>query len=250
MNKVFRISSRCALISIALAATLTSCALKDRVTSVNKTFLEDVDISTTHPNLPFDHAWTAPGFNKAHYTQIYFKPIRLDYLPKGDWAKSSSPLIKSEDEYLQKAREIAEYFRDELIIKTRNSKVQKLRVAGYPAPETLVVEIALTELELSHPIARAGSLVAPVPGTGAALSTVSDPHVAFAARVYDGSSGQLVATAADKKFAPARIVDLNKLTVSSSPREICSLWSDTLAAALQGDGKTKISEKRFDWMPW
>ena len=114
----------------------------------------------------------------------------------------------------------------------------------------MVVEIALTELEFSHPLARAGSLVAPVPGAGSALSSISDPHVAFAMRVTDASTGELLFTAADRRFAPTRIIDLNKLTVSSSVREIVALWADVIGRGIQSDGFTKIKTKTFDWLPW
>lgn len=69
--------------------------------------------------------------------------------------------------------------------------------------------------------------------------------MAFAARITDADTGQLIATVADRKFAPVRIVDLNKLTVSSTPREISQLWADTIATAINSDGFTKVDEKRF-----
>jgi len=114
-----------------------------------------------------------------------------------------------------------------------------------------VLDIALTELEFSHPIARAGSLASPIPGTGVAVSAVSDPHVAFAMRITDGSTGELLATAADRKFSPIRIVDLNKLTVTSSPREIVQNWSLELADAIQL-GRFAEVESRGDFKlhPW
>jgi hypothetical protein len=54
-----------------------------------------------------------------------------------------------------------------------------------PNRKSVVVEIVLTEIEFSHPLARAASLAAPVPGTGPALTAITDPHVAFAARITD-----------------------------------------------------------------
>ena len=112
------------------------------------------------------------------------------------------------------------------------------------------MEIALTELEFSHPVARAGSLAAPVPGSGAALSSISDPHASFALRVSD-PSGNLAATVADRQFPPARIVDLNKLTVSSSIREVCSIWAQTIAEALnKGRFSLVTAPSSFSLSPW
>jgi hypothetical protein len=249
LTNMGRLSVRLGVLFLC-AFSLTACAAKQRVTSINNVFLEDVDISSTRPNLPFEHAWVSPNYSKSEFKGVYIKPIRIDLLPPNEWNKSASAFVRSEEEFREKARDIAEYFRGELVEKTRSSSKQRLRVVNSPSPDSLVIEIAITELELAHPVARAGSLVAPVPGTGAAIAAISDPHVAFAARITDGASGRLLATAADRKFAPLRIIDLNKLTVSSSAREVCALWSDTMAAALQGDGFTKIEEKNFDWKLW
>ena len=59
----------------------------------------------------------------------------------------------------------------------------------------------------------------------------------------------LKVSGADRKFPPTRILDL-KLTVSSSAREVVSIWSEAMAETLQGNGLTEVSEKRFDWKPW
>lgn len=128
--------------------------------------------------------------------------------------------------------------------------MQRIAVTDRPTEGTLVIEIALTELEFSHPVARAGALAAPVPGTGAALSTITDPHVAFAARLTDATTGELVASIADRKFPPMRIVDLNKLTVKSSAREVVALWATSIGQALQGNGIDPVTEKRFSLLPW
>ncbi len=237
-------------ILVFVCSCVCSCAAKQRVTGVSDTFLKDVDITSKRANLPYEHAWVNPDLNRSKFTSVYIKPIRTDLLPADGWQSSASAFVTSKEEYLEKAQEIAEYFRSELIAKANESQAKRLQLVDTPSVDTLVVEIALTELELSHPVARAGSLLAPIPGTGAAVSSISDPHVAFAARLTDGSNGQLVATAADRKFAPTRILDLNKLTVSSSAREISALWAATMAQALQGDGLSKIDDTRFDWKPW
>ncbi len=239
---------------LALCATellfVSACALKDRVVDVNNTFLEDVDIKQKIENLPFQHSWRNPNFTKTGFTSIYYKPIRVDLIDKGQWERSASTLIRSEQGYIEKAQEIADYFHVELIDKTRDFKPKKFLVLKEPNRKSVVVEIVLTEIEFSHPLARAASLAAPVPGTGPALTAITDPHVAFAARITDAETGALIATIADRKFGLARIIDLNKLTVSSSAREVTSLWAQSIAETLQGRGLTEVSEKRLDWKLW
>jgi hypothetical protein len=238
------------LLAALVISLCSGCAIQQRVSGVNNTFLEDVDITSTRPNVPFSHAWVNSAYRRSDFESVYFEPIRLEYLPKDQWKNSASAFVETEQEYMHKVREIAAYFREELLTETSSDSSKRLSLASGPGPGTLVVTIALTELELSHPVARAGSLIAPVPGTGPAIAAVTDPHVAFAARFTDGATGKLVATAADRKFAPTRFIDLNKLTVSSSAREITALWAATFAAILQSDGTTKVEGMNYDWMPW
>lgn len=236
----------CALISV----NVLGCALHDRVTSVNDTFLEDVNIRSKLDTLPYDHSWVRSGFNGKIYNKLYVKPIRTDFLPDNEWQRSASPFINSKDDYQRQAKEVAAYFKASLEQKIRSYEGNRLTLVDRPGSDVLTLELALTELEFSHPVARAAALAAPVPGTGPALSTMSDPHAAFAARMTDGS-GRLVATAADRKFPPTRIVDLNKLTVMSSAREICSLWADTLSEALnKGRFVETEGNSRFSILPW
>jgi hypothetical protein len=227
-----------------------SCAAKQRVVGVPRTFLEDVNIDKKLENLPFDHSWARPGAKKSSYGQVYFKPVRTDLLPPDAWNNSASMFITGEEDYRAEAKELAKYFREQLIDDVRSAPKKRYTVVNSAGPGVLVVEIALTELEFSHPIARAGALVAPVPGTSAALSTITDPHVAFAARLTDGKTGRLLATAADRKFPPMRIIDLNKLTVTSSAREVCALWAKSIAEVLDSNQFAEVKEKRFSILPW
>lgn len=229
---------------------LTGCAAKQRVSPLSSIYLEDANLSQQIKTLPFDHSAVTADAAKSRFTSVYFEPIRIDLLPAEDWARSSSSVISSKADFDREARALAEYFRTELEGRMREEGKGKYSVASKSGPGVLDVKIVFTELEFSHPGARAASLVAPIPGTGAMVSSISDPHVSFAARLSDGGSGKLIATAADRKFAPTRILDLNKLTATSSAREICSLWAASISEAIASGGVTEIKEKKFDWKPW
>lgn len=229
---------------------LGGCTAAERVSSVNDTFLEGSDMSAKRPNLPFDHSWVSAEVKRGNYQLVFIKPVRTDKLPPDAWKRSASYAITSKDDYDEAAARLATYFRGQLREQIKEQPNHEFTLAdNSTGPRTLVIEIALTELEFSHPVARAGALAAPIPGTGPALSTITDPHVAFAARITDGPTGRLVATVADRKFPPMRIVDFNKLTVESSPREVCQLWSESIAKALDGNGKDPITEEKFSLLP-
>lgn len=229
---------------------LCSCAVKERAVSVSSTFLEDRNIKAKEANLPFLHSWIDESVKPGIYRKVYFKPIRTDLISKDTWKKSASVLITSENDFTEKCNEIASYFQEQITEKLKNYPQSKITLVDFPSEGVVVFEIALTELEFSHPVARAAALVAPVPGTGPAVTAISDPHASFAARAYDGASGKLIGTFADRKFAPVRVVDLNKLTVSSTAREIVSLWAETFAEGLNKGRFEKIEEKKVSFWIW
>lgn len=234
-----------------LTIVLAACSAYQRVSPIEKTFLEDVDTSKKIENLPFQHSWVRPGANPYDYREIFVKPIRLDKLPPNAWETSLSAFITSRDDYLNHASELGRYFHAQLREKLHSHPAARFSVVNTVKPGTAVIEIAFTELEFSHPIARADSLAAPVPGAGAALSTMVDPHAAIAARLSDGTSGKLIATMGDRKFSPARLIDLNKLTVSSTLREICANWATEIANSIQEGRFSKIKkEGTYSLLPW
>ena len=243
------------LLVLCSSLALGSCAVKKRIDPLLKTHLETVDTSKKIESMPFQHSHmhTAlpPEDFKAKYKAIFIKPVRTDLIAEGQWKKSVSPLITSEKDYQAKAQEIAKYFRERLSKELNDHPKPKFTLAKEPGEGVVALDIALTEIEFSHPLARAGTLASPMPGTGAALSTLSDPYAAFALRMVDSSSGELLATAADRQFSPIRILDLNKLTVSSTIREITQDWSKEISEAIQEGRFAKVENRGvFRLLPW
>jgi hypothetical protein len=238
--------------AIVSALLLASCAAEKRLMEpLPQTFLENADLSKQIDRLPFEHAWKDPKVDIDSYKGVYVKPVRTDLLPMDKWINSASPFITSEADYSEEAKKLATYFRDQIMSEIEKRSGQRLaNLEPRPGKGVAVMEIALTELEYSHPVAQAGALASPVPGTGVAVSAVSDPYVSFAMRVTDGGSGKLIATAADRKYAPNRILDLNKLTATSTNREICGDWATEIADAISTDALTSVSGNNWKVKPW
>jgi hypothetical protein len=251
LARVYRVNKKRIVSTALFGLAIVGCAAGARVTTVDRTFIEDADINSKIDNLPFDHAWVRNDFDGRGYSKLYFPPIRTDLLGKDNkWERSIGPIISNYEEYQSEAKQIAEFFHSELVKKFSEYEGNRIRVVDGPGKDVVTIEVALTELEFSHPAARAAALAAPVPGTGVALSTITDPHMAFAARIYD-PKGKLVGTAADRKFPPTRIVDLNKLTVTSANREISSIWAETFAEAINKGRFQKTGRKGiFSILPW
>lgn len=239
------------LLATLVAQMFVACAAKEHVKPISKVYLEDRDVSVTDDSLPFNHAWIDPQIPPGHYTKVFFRLVTIDKLPKGAWKASKSPYITSEKSFLKEAKLLADYFVECLNTKVKKYPKGTFVITDKAEPGGLVFDIAITELEFTHPVEKAGVMLVPVPGASVAFSAVSEPHVAFAARVYDGERGTLLATVADRKFPPLRLLDVNKLTVTSSAREIVSIWADLIAEGLNRERFAKVSSRGiFSILPW
>ena len=167
------------------------------------------------------------------------------------WLQSRGLAVSSEEEFQKDAAVIARYFRIRLISELNSMETKRFAIVDAPDRDSLVLEIAITELVLSEPIVRAAALAVPFPGVDLALSTISDPHVSFAARFTSHNGSKLVATVADRRFPPIRLIDLNKLRARSSAREIIANWAKQLAQAIQLDEFKKVQRNSwFSILPW
>ena len=248
-------STRAPLLLRALLGAMIfvcGCAANERTKPISNTFLEDRDVTVADETLPFNHAWSDSHIQPGFYTKVFFRSVSIDKLPKDAWKDSKSNYITSEEEFLHEAKLLADYFRDQLNAEVIANKDGAVKVTDKAEPHTLVFDIAFTELEFSHPIENTGALLVPVPGSAILFSAISNPHQAFAARVYDGQTGKLVATVADRKFPPTRLLDFNKVTATSPNREICTYWAEEIADALEREDLTDDVKSRgiFQILPW
>ncbi len=240
--------ARCATL---IGLLLSGCAVKGRFDPPPRTFLEDVSIEKKMENMPFEHAWVDPKSVRKNYDSVYVRPIRIDLIPANSWQTSTSIGITSQEEFDEEVQAVADYFHEQLVAALKNTPTKRFQVVNAPTKSSLVVSIALTEVEFSRPLTRAAALAAPLPGVDMALNTITDPHLAFAARFTDPLSNALQASAADRRYPPLRIIDLNKLTITSSTREIVANWSRELAEAIQFNRFATIEKtSAFSILPW
>lgn len=242
-----RLTLRLTIICLLLSA----CSIQERTEPVVETFLDGVPRESSVPDIPFMHAWIAPTQEPLPYSKIHIKPVRTDLLPADAWLRSRGLAVSSEQEFQKDVEILAQYFHVRLISEMSSIDPKRFQIVENPDEKTVVLEIALTELVLSQPLIRAAALAAPLPGVDLALSTISDPHVAFAARFSSPDGTQLIATAADRRFPPLRLIDLNKLRARSPAKEVIANWARQLAQAIQFDEFKKVEGNSwFSILPW
>lgn len=235
------------------ASLLSGCATKQRMEPLPPTFLEGAPREHAIDRVPFEHAWGADTKIAQPVKAIYVKPVRTDLLSPEEWRNSTGVSITDREDFQSFVNELAVYFHEQLVAELQKvyDRHPRLKVVTAPANDAVNLELGFTELVLSRPVARAAAMAAPVPGLEFALSAMSEPHVAFAARFTSPDGAILLGTVADRRFPPMRAIDLNKLTVSSSAREIIAQWARELAEAIEFDRLAPVERSsRFSLMPW
>jgi len=239
------------LLLLVAHMVFSGCSLKERTDPVIPTFLDGAPIESSLKEVPFKHAWIAPRDKHLSIKSVFIKPVRIDLLGAEEWKRSEGLAVSSKEEFEKSAAVLARYFRIKLLGELKKVPNPRFEVVETPDKSSLVVEIALTELVLCEPVIRAAALAVPLPGVDQALSAASDPHAAFAARFTNFDGSKLLATTADRRFPPIRIIDLNKLRATSSAREIISQWAHELAESIQTDELTTVPRaSAFSLLPW
>ena len=237
---------------IAFIFIFGGCAIYKQTEPISPVFLDGAVRKSKIDRVPFQHAWSSSNSGRG-INSIYVKPVRIDLLSPDSWTDSTSMGITSADDYNEVVEKLAQYFNERLIEELRlvYKRKKRLKIVDAPNDKSVILEIAITEMILSRPVSHAIGLTVPVPGIGMALSAMHDPHVAFAARFVAPDGKTLLGTLADRRFAPARLIDLNKLTMTSTIREIISQWAREIAEAIEFERLAKVERSsRFSLLPW
>jgi hypothetical protein len=232
--------------------TVGGCAIYNQTQPLSPLFLDGATLNSTVDRVPFKHAWSS-SHSGAGMSSIYVKPVRVDLLPSDSWTESTSVGISSAEDYNEVAQSLAVYFDERLREELRRvyERNKRLRIVNAKSKDSVILEIALTEIVLSRPVSHAMGIAAPVPGIGITLSAMHEPHVAFAARFMAPDGATLLGTVADRRFPPIRLLDLNKLTLTSSVREIISQWAREIAEAIEFERLAIVERSsRFSLLPW
>jgi hypothetical protein len=233
-------------IGAATVLTLGGCAAQRAITKAQPTsFLGATGTADSGKisRLPFERAWRNASIDPTQYSHIVLRPVTTRYLRTGEWKQSQSTFVKDEQSFKTHAAELARHW-DASLRHAFASPENRLRLAGGTGqPGTLVVEIAITEVVFGRPAANAASYA--VAGGGAAFAAMFSPSVAFEARVTDGATGQLVATASDRKATKIKLIGLDKLSFTQSNIEICDQWAQEIMQAFNKEMFPAVKRSRI-----
>jgi hypothetical protein len=153
-------------------------------------------------DLPFDKSWIKQGVDWNRFRTIYITKVHKDYLIQADWWQQT---IRA-DQYQQDVANMAAFMRTQFIQAFRNDPRQRLQVLAAPERDSLILEMALTELVPSHVFLNAIKIAGPY-GSGLAAAvlergTDAQSTVAFEAIVKSARFGETLAMFADGNMPP------------------------------------------------
>jgi len=272
-------------ISLVFALLTLLCCTAVQVTETVKPspFITRPELLHKPENTPFDLAWMSSnvGVGSWQYDTLIVKAVRTDDLRTDNWLFRAGTLIPTKDAYLEKVSELAVYIQKTVYDNFENyeKKVGGLHVEKSPpldpypnAPttksfeltatqevvdtlipnmRTLVVEISIAEANFGDPIVYGGLLAVPVPGIANLSTAAKSPSLTLEARLVDEQSGQVITELIDRRFPQVKIIDVNRLTISSALNELADSFAEDIVASFYRKTGEKVSKRLpFSLLPW
>ncbi len=162
-----------------------------------------------------DEVWVSPQVRgKAAYdlfSKVYFAPVGTGNLARQGWWQSQSTVKQNELE--ADARKLARNMNQSLVNAARKDPARRLTVVGQPGSDTIIVEMAITELVPAKAYWNAAATAAGfvVPGAGL-LSAAGSGSIAIEGRVRDGNTGKVIATFRDRMTDKMAVVNIDSYT--------------------------------------
>lgn len=200
-------------------------------------FLADPQLMKADKTTPFNRMYANPKLKDTRFTQVYVAPVNTDYvMAESIWEKATLANL-NKDDVKKNVALLADYMRSSFIKAFENDPKKRIRVVDKPGPDTLILELAITQVVPSKaelhalslvPVGFVGLIGTGVMAGGSALTQSEDQGkgvIAMEGRARDGSTGQVVCMFADRELPPAAIVDLKALFWWEPAKPICDAWA-------------------------
>jgi hypothetical protein len=193
-----------------------------------------------------------PKFANKNFAEIYIAPVNTDYIMPSDFWESLCFDDLFKQDVNKNINMLAEYLRCAFIKACENDPTHKFKVVDHPGPNTLILEMAITQLVPSKAWLNAMELV-PVGyywliAVGIQISVPEIAHsedqgkgvIAMEARTRDGQTGQVVSMFADREHPPQAIIDIKSLFWWEPAKPICDAWARQFIQLQTQPDRTKI----------
>ncbi|HEY7118455.1 MAG TPA: DUF3313 domain-containing protein [Tepidisphaeraceae bacterium] len=250
------LSSLVLFAAAGLALALAGCGASEAPTSG---FTQDPALMSKDPRYPFQRTYWNKKFDPKTYTQLYVAPVNTQYVMAQNFWEKVNVANVDPDKVKKDVAMIAQYTRESFIRAAADDPKHRFTVVDKPeGPNTLILELAITQLVPSKAVLNAIGYVTWIP-TVVALggSTATDSQdtgkgvIAIEGRARDGATGEIIGMFADRQHPPTAIVDVKSLNWWAPAKQIIDTWSKQLiqVANLPPGGVVK-DMPNFELLVW
>jgi hypothetical protein len=204
---------------------------------------------TLRGDLPFETAWIKPGVPWTKYRKVVILPVDTKHLLESDvWQE----LGRSGD-IRKDVSKIANYARAVFEQAFISDPEKRFRIVYslQPNPDTLRVEMALTELTPNKIFLKAAGYVPLYGWVAKAVNQTNKSYVSIEIRLRDAKTGEILAKFADKKSEPFTLVNVNQFNWYGFAEKRIDEWSVKLVETLnRKPGQVVSKSSSFDLGPW
>jgi Protein of unknown function (DUF3313) len=235
---------------LGLSIMLSGCAEALKASPSTGAGFVPVEQMGPKADLPFQKVWFKENVDFKRYKSIYIAPVHTNFLLQSNWWQQNFRQGQMQEDLAT----MAQYMRDEFKTAFANDPSRHYQVVEAPQPDTLTLELALTELVPSN-VALSILEYAPY-GGGAAVKvmekvTGAESTVAFEARMKDSATGDTLAMFADRQVKKIRIIDLKAFAFYAHDRLIIREWAEQFVKlANQRPGEVIGGASPFTLSPW
>lgn len=218
----------------AVALLLAGCHAKEAPTSG---FIDSPELMTRNQAGPFNRAYWNNKYDQKDFTQIVIAPVNTQYvMAQNFWEKASTAGLTPE-QIKKDVQALADYTRQSMTRAFADDPKHRFAVVEEAGPQTLILELALTQVVPSKAALNAIGYVSWIPTmVAAAGSTVTESQdtgkgvVAIEGRIRHGGNGEIIGMFQDRQNPPQAIVDVKSVSWWAPAKQIVDNWSNQLVA--------------------
>jgi len=190
----------------------------------------------------FHQLWYRPDVNWNKYKKIQIPPVNTQYLREMDWWEQTS-LAKRDDKGI---KELAEFTRQEFVkAHLANKHKYRLEVVDVPDDQTVILELALTEVVPTKAWLNFASFAG-------AMMTLAKGSAAIEGRLRDGKTKEVIAKFADREYGKQNLIgNIKDFGWYGHARDIIRDWAKQTVEITNAPPGVMVKDTSwFEWKLW
>lgn len=239
-NTTMNFSKRFVLLSICFGLFLAAGGCKAAPAEKPTAYLGDTSKMTKMDELPFNQSWYDHQVNWEGFKEVYVAPVHTEYIHQQSWWEKANFSGNREEA----VKEAADYLQSSVKTAFREDPKHKLMVVDKPGPDTMVMELALTELVPTKAWLN-------VAGYAGVMMALDHGTVAMEGKIRKGADKKVIGMFADREKGKAALVSAADLTWSSHAHHIMDDWSEQFVEIMNTkEGVQVSSASTVTLKPW